>query len=201
MLSQKRLTYLGLWLLAVIIATVLLRTSVINIAWVSSGSMLPEHEINSRLLSNQLAWGLNLPFLSRQPIQWRLPQRGDIVLFHNPHDDNNIWMKRVIGLPGDKIAYKNRQLTVNGISCNSDKRNRERLPLSPNTFTLEYKVWRSYLEKEWGPVTVPEGKLFLMGDHRGASIDSRSWGTIPVTYLVGEPFARIWPLSRFQWLP
>ncbi len=193
--------YLAFLLCCLIAITSLIRVTVINIDWVSSGSMLPNHPVDSRLISNHLTWGLNLPFMNRLLVQWRRPERGDVVLFHNPFDDNNIWMKRVVGIAGDTIHFRERQLYVNGIACTSKTENREKLPTASGSFTREYKLWRSYLENDWGPVTIPEGKLFLLGDHRGASIDSRTWGPVPEESLIGKPIARIWPLSKIQWLP
>ncbi|MDQ6955126.1 MAG: signal peptidase I [Mariprofundaceae bacterium] len=189
-------------LLTIIIAIILfLRISIINVASIASGSMLPNYDVHDRIISNQLRWGLNLPLIQQQVIQWHAPQRGDVVLFHNPHDHGKIWMKRVIGLPGDHIEFRKRQLYVNHQRCTLPKHHKEHLPQKNNTFSTPYKLWTSYLERDWGPITVPEGALFLLGDNRGNSLDSRVWGTIPITYLTGQPFARIWPISDIAWMP
>jgi len=190
-----------LWLLVFLVSMALIRISIVNVAWITSGSMLPNHQVNSRILVNQLAWGLNLPFVQQQIMQWQQPQRGDVVLFHNPHDAGNMWMKRVIGLPGDSIEFRDHRLYVNGQRCTLEQRNQEHLPRKHSGFSPEYQIWSSYLERDWGPIIVPEGKLFLMGDHRGASIDSRRWGAVSRRYLTGKAFLRIWPLSDIAWLP
>ncbi|MDX8392012.1 MAG: signal peptidase I [Mariprofundaceae bacterium] len=188
-------------LVVVIIGIVCIRSSIINVAWITSGSMLPNHAVNSRIVSNQLAWGLNLPFMQQQIMQWRQPQRGDIVLFHNPNDAGNLWMKRVIGLPGDSIEFRKHQLYVNARRCTLEQRNQEHVPRENCGFSPAYHLWSSYLEKDWGPILVPEGELFLLGDNRGASLDSRRWGAISTRYLSGRAFLRIWPPSAMAWLP
>ena len=182
------------------ILAIFIRMSVINISVVSSGSMLPNHDVHSCIISNQLSWGLNIPWMPQQAMQWAQPQRGDVVLFKNPHDHHQIWMKRVIGLPGDRISFRKHQLYVNNQSCTFPKRNKEHLPRGKNHFSPTYHIWTSYLEKDWGPVDVPDGEVFLMGDNRGDSVDSRVWGSIPLTYLTGKPVLRIWPLSNAAWL-
>jgi len=163
--------------------------------------MLPNHGIDSRIVVNQLAWGLNFPFMTRQIIQWQQPQRGDVILFHNPHDAGNLWMKRVIGLPSDRIEFRDHRLYVNGQRCTLKYRNYEYLPRKRGGFSPAYQIWSSYLEQDWGPIFIPEGKLFLMGDHRGVSIDSRRWGAVSSKHLSGKAFLRIWPLSDMAWLP
>jgi len=110
-------------------------------------------------------------------------------------------MKRVIGLPGDRVLFHKHHLYVNGQVCTLPQRNKEQLPQKNNNFSSPYKLWTSYLEEDWGPITVPNGELFLMGDNRGNSLDSRTWGTIPDTYLTGQPLIRIWPISDIAWIP
>jgi signal peptidase I len=189
-----------IYLILFVIFAIFIRISVMNISLVISGSMLPNHEIGSRIISNQLNWGLNIPWRSQQIIQWSSPQRGDVVLFKNPYDNNQIWMKRVIGLSGDRISFHKHQLYVNNQRCTFPKRNKEHLPRGQDHFSPTYHIWSFYLEKDWGPVDVPIGEVFLMGDNRGDSIDSRVWGSIPITYLTGKPVLRIWPLSNAAWL-
>lgn len=178
----------------------LIRTSIINIDSIASGSMLPLFDVDNQVLSNQLAYGLNLPFQQQLLLQWSTPKRGDIVLFRNPIDQHNIWMKRVIGLPQDKINFKDHHLYINGTLCNVEDRYHEQIPQKNGNFTKPFRIWASYLEKDWGPITVPEGQLFLMGDNRGSSLDSRTWGTIPQEYLMGKVVAQTWPIKEAHWL-
>lgn len=178
----------------------ILRTSIINIDSVASGSMLPLFDVDNRVLSNQLAYGLNIPFQHQLSLQWSAPKRGDVVLFRNPHDQHNTWMKRVIGLPHDKISFQDHRLYINGTLCNIKDRYHEQAPQKNGSFTKPFRIWASYLEKDWGPVIVPEGQLFLMGDNRGVSIDSRTWGMLPQKYLMGKVVAQTWPIKEAHWL-
>jgi len=176
---------------SILLVTWCIRTSIISVDSIVSGSMLPSYQVGTRIVSNQLSWGLNVPLMKQQIIQWKLPQRGEVVIFRNPHDDGNIWIKRVIGLPGDHIEFRHHQLYVNQHVCSFTHHNKERMPREKHQFSPSYRIWASYLEKDWGPIVVPAGELFLMGDNRGDSIDSRTWGSISIRYLVGKPWFRI----------
>jgi len=195
-----RVRKLSLYLIAALcfVAFVLfLRVSAANISWIASGSMLPGFAVHDRLLVNQLAWGLNLPFLNHQVHQWRTPERGDVVLFHNPYDAQRIWMKRVVGLPGDVIAFHDQQLWINDQACVVDAKRYEFLPRRDGQPAQGHRIWFSWWEHDWGPTTVAPGQLFLMGDNRGASDDSRDWGTLAQTQLTGQPWFKLWPLKSF----
>jgi len=200
MIFKTKINLIILCLIAFILAAFIIRTSMVSSAWVTSGSMLPTYDTHERILSNQLAWGLNIPFLSHLQLQWATPLRGEVILFHNPHDNNHIWMKRVIGVAGDRISFIDHGLYINGILCNSETNSYEQLPRENGSLSPKYKVWFSYLERDWGPIIVPPQSLFVMGDNRGSSLDSRSWGTIPISALSGQPFMRIWPLKDITWL-
>ena len=189
-----------IWVVLLLIIITFIRTSVVNVSVIASGSMLPNFEVDSRIISNQLSWGFHFPFKSRAIFTWSKPRRGDIVLFKNPYDDDHIWMKRVIGMAGDTIIFRNHQLYVNHKLCTLPK-HREHLPNETQDFSATYKIWSSYLEKDWGPIKVPDGKVFLMGDNRGDSIDSRKWGSISTDYLTGHPIFRISSFEDMGWLP
>jgi len=194
MQKRKYLLILTIAFLSVYI----IRTSIINIDWVASGSMLPRFDVNSRIVSNQLAYGLNFPASNELWLQWLTPKRGEIILFRNPNDQYHVWMKRVIGLPNDIIEFKDHHLYINHVLCSPKDRYHEKLLRRDKSFSEDFRIWSSYLEKDWGPITVGEGELFLMGDNRGSSLDSRTWGTIPQKYLIGKVLAQVWPLPNFR---
>jgi signal peptidase I len=113
------------------------------------------------------------------------PDRGDIVVFETPPEASEIcpgpggvFVKRLIGLPGDTVEIRGDQLYVNG----------EPLP--------EPYVFNGEVGEEFGPVTVPEGEYFMMGDNRLQSCDSREWGPVPRGNLIGPVFALYWPIQR-----
>ncbi len=162
--------------------------------------MLPNYQTDERILINQLAWGLNIPFAQQHINTWSTPQRGEVVLFRNPDDDLHIWMKRVIGVAGDRIHFYNHELYINGIVCSKKSRHREQLMRKDGSLSPSYDVWPSYLEQNWEAIIIPKGEVFLLGDNRGSSIDSRTWGSVSVHYLSGQPLFRLWPMSKMKWL-
>jgi len=113
------------------------------------------------------------------------PERGDIVVFETPPEAERIcpgpggvFVKRLIGLPGDELEINGDQLYVNG------------QPVA------EPYLYGGEVGEQFGPVTVPKGRYFMMGDHRYQSCDSREWGTVPRENLIGPMFARYWPPRR-----
>ncbi len=179
-----------------VVGVILLRTSVIGVVYVQSGSMLPNVQKGDGIIINHLSFGMNLPFQDRSAYQWALPKRGDMITFHNPLDHGKLWLKRVMGLPGDRLEFHDHRLYLNGMDIQHGKRGKERLPVTGQD-DLNYRIWHSYLESDWGPSIIPENGLFLMGDNRGNSEDSRSWGSVHRKHLQGQAVLRFWPLSRF----
>ncbi|MGI9047817.1 MAG: signal peptidase I [Rubrobacteraceae bacterium] len=116
------------------------------------------------------------------------PKRGDIVVFKSVTNPNEDLIKRVIGLPGDTIAVRNGKIVLNGKPQEeSYVVNKPCVPGLPKTCSF-------------GPVTVPKGHYFMMGDNRGNSEDSRYFGPVPKKNIEGEAFLRFWPLNRIGWL-
>jgi len=184
-------------IVALVLTVALLRLSVVDIVYVQSNSMRPLISKGDRLFIHQSAYSLRLPWSTTPLITWDAPNRGDIVVFDNPHDDDHLpWLKRVIGLSGDKLHFHNHQLYLNGkVISGFDNTNVEIIPSSLDS-QVSYRVWNSYLEEDWGPITVPKDSLFLLGDHRSASTDSRVWGTIPLYHLRGKASFRVWPWGK-----
>lgn len=178
-----------------IVTVVCVRISIVNVSWVESGSMLPNYAVQDRLLVNQLAWGLNILFAHTLKIQWNSPDRGDIVLFHHPYDGQKIWMKRVIAVAGDRVAFHDHQLWINGKACVIDQQRMEYLPRKDHQPAMGHRIWFSWLEADWSAITVPAGHLFVMGDNRGASNDSRHWGTLEIKQLTGQPWLKLWSMA------
>jgi signal peptidase I len=134
---------------------------------IPSGSMVPTLEIGDRVLANKFIY------------RFHEPNRGDIVVFESVENQDQTLIKRVVGLPGDEIQLRSGTLFVNSEPQNEPYLNKD-LP------SLD----------SYGPVTVPEGKVFVMGDNRGDSADSRVFGPLPIENIEGEAFLRFWPLSR-----
>jgi len=150
--------------LAVLVA-LLVRSSVVEAFWVPSGSMLPTIQIGDHLFVNKLAYGMHLPFIGKEITQWRPLHRGDIVVFRSPVDQKTDLIKRVIAVAGDVVEIHNKQLVING----------EPVP-DPHANFTDPRVRDTVPRDNFGPVTVPPGKFFAMGDNRDQSYDSRYWG-------------------------
>jgi signal peptidase I len=145
--------------------------------YVGSGSMEPTLHgcqgcTNDRVLINKLAYDL------------KEPERGDIVLFRDPEGGAEPLIKRIVGLPGDTVAVRHGKLVLNG-----------------ETRKEPYVVNRACVKGvpktcSFGPVTVPKGHVFVMGDNRARSYDSRFFGPVPERSLIGEALFRFWPPGR-----
>lgn len=166
------------WLLIIVVAFVasfLMRAYVVQTFYIPSGSMEPTLLIGDRIVVNKLS------------VDFGTINRGDIVVFHSPKNENcggesvADLVKRVIGLPGDVISSQGNSILINGIKVNENWTHTE--PLGPA------------IKKQ----TVPTNSYFMIGDNHDFSCDSRYWGTVPRSSIIGKVFVRIWPLNRIAW--
>lgn len=173
---------------------------------IPSGSMLPTLLIGDFIVVSKFSYGLRLPVLNTKILETGEPERGDVFVFRFPEDPKVNYIKRVIGLPGDTLTYRDKMLFVNGEPVEQDIAgpwvgegvNRNRPGTRPQQRTeqlgevahdiLIHPSRRSGPARSW---TVPEGYYFAMGDNRDASLDSRAWGFVPEQNLVGKAI-RIW---------
>jgi signal peptidase I len=172
---------------------------------IPSESMMPNLLIGDFILVNKFAYGLRLPVLDTKVVAVGEPQRGDVIVFHPPMAPDQVWIKRVIGLPGDVISYENYQLTVNGEPVPAEQIGpfigkgsgrdmtgadivRESLPGHTHTILQKNVPPMFQDERANGTWTVPNGYYFMMGDNRDNSEDSRFWPThfLPERNIVGK---------------
>ena len=184
----------------VLLVVFLLRGFVVEPFRIPSGSMLPSLYIGDFILVNKFAYGIKLPVLNKKIIDIDEPERGDVIVFRYPRDPSKDYIKRVIGLPGDHIAYYNKVLYVNNKPVARDYAGQYTGPgqTSANDYTeklegAEHSILLmparpNNLQGEW---IVPEKTFFVMGDNRDNSNDSRAWGPVPESHLVGKAFM-IW---------
>ncbi len=118
---------------------------------------------------------------SRITYKFRRPQRGDIVVFKSPKNPDIEYIKRVIGLPGDKILIENGEVFVNGIK------------IEENYISARTNLWEGGYVKDGIPVIIPNDYIFVMGDNRPRSSDSREFGPIPISSVIGQVFFRYFP--------
>ena len=174
-------------LLIIIAAAIFLRATVIEAFKIPSGSMVPTLRIGDRIFVWKLAYGLRFPFIQKTVFQYRLPQRGDVVVFTRENDSTTIEdesstniIKRVVGLPGDTVEVKGSRVYINN-----------------QPYEEAYARWEDggIREGNFGPETVPPDRIFLLGDNRDRSKDSRFWGDspyLPVENVKGKAFLVYW---------
>ncbi|MBT8766810.1 signal peptidase I [Metapseudomonas boanensis] len=207
----------------VLAIVLVLRSFLVEPFQIPSGSMKPTLEVGDFILVNKFAYGIRLPVLDTKVIEVGDPLRGDVMVFRYPSDPNVNYIKRVIGLPGDRIAYSSdKRLTVNGQpvaekligeepgTLGSAMLFQEKLGEAEHLIRKEMKRYRMEPGREW---VVPQGHYFMMGDNRDNSNDSRYWndpniprnllGMVPDRNIVGKAFAvwMSWPDPKLRNVP
>ncbi len=207
----------------VLAIVLVLRSFLVEPFQIPSGSMKPTLEVGDFILVNKFAYGIRLPVLDTKVVEVGDPQRGDVMVFRYPSDPNINYIKRVVGLPGDRIHYSSdKRLTINGQavaqqllgeepgSLGSVALYDERLGEAEHLIRKEMKRYRIEPGREW---VVPQGHYFMMGDNRDNSNDSRYWndpripkellGMVPDRNIVGKAFAvwMSWPDPKVRNLP
>ncbi len=187
----------------IILVVLLLRSFVVEPFRIPSASMMPTLRVGDFILVNKYAYGVRLPLLGTEILEVGEPRRGDVVVFRFPQDPSVDYIKRVVGLPGDRIGYFNKVLYINGEPARQTDLGLYTgvgtgLSLSGASLRLEQLdgVQHQILIQNRrrlgeGEYVVPEGHYFVMGDNRDNSNDSRFWGTVPEENLVGRAFM-IW---------
>jgi signal peptidase I len=166
-----------------ILLALFIRTFVVQAFKIPSGSMLPTLLIGDHLLVNKFIYGIKIPFSGKLLVPIKDPESGDIIVFKFPRDRSIDYIKRVVGVPGDRIEVKDKKLYRNG------KRAEDPHAHFSSTAVLPASVSP---KDNFGPVTVPEGKYFVMGDNRDNSSDSRFWGFVDTSDVLGKAFIIYW---------
>ncbi|MCP1678228.1 signal peptidase I [Kerstersia gyiorum] len=199
----------------VILFVFVLRSFIVEPFRIPSGSMLPTLQSGDLILVNKFSYGIRLPVLDKKVIPLGDPQRGDVVVFRYPVEPQTDYIKRIVGLPGDEVAYINQTLLINGKVVphvrDGDYYDPERMAygaryletlgerkhdilLNENAMPNLSPIWRfphfdqCRYGREGVRCIVPEGNYFVLGDNRDNSLDSRYWGFVPDENLVGRAF-------------
>jgi signal peptidase I len=160
-------------------------TFVVQAFQIPTGSMEPTLLIGDFLLVNKLVYANTLSPLEEVVLPRKNLSRQDIVVFKYPNDLSKDFVKRVIGLPGETLEIKNKQVFINGTPLEEGyKVHNDDQIYSKN----DYYHYDDNIRDNFGPVTVPPGHIFVMGDNRDDSADSRYWGVLPLTLLKGRPW-------------
>lgn len=166
-----------------ILLALFIRTFVVQAFKIPSGSMLPTLLIGDHLLVNKFIYGIRVPFSGKVLVPLKDPKSGDIIVFKFPKDRSIDYIKRVVGVPGDKIEVKNKKVYRN------DKLAEDPFAHFTSTTILPGSVSP---KDNFGPITVPEGKYFVMGDNRDNSSDSRFWGFVETDDVLGKAMIIYW---------
>jgi signal peptidase I len=204
-LKQIRIFWKG-WGYSILVAVILatsFKSAVADWNIVPTGSMKPTILEGDRIFVNKLAYDLKIPYSTLHIAEWGDPQRGDIVVFYSPADGRRL-VKRVVGLPGDSVAMRNNQLIINGEKVKYEPiYDLESIDPSLRGKASQYGFVEDLCDKRhlvmltpqrpsmrsFGPVTIPKGNYFMMGDNRDNSADSRYFGLVDRSRIVGRATA------------
>ncbi|ATW24591.1 signal peptidase I [Candidatus Formimonas warabiya] len=163
----------GEWLELIALAVILaivMRMFLFEPSFIPSLSMYPVLQPGDRIIVNKIIYRLSVP------------KRGDIVVFRFPLDEKKYYIKRIIGLPGETIEGKGNSIFINGKAY-------------PENYLPGGVIYQDF-----GPVHIPKGEYLVLGDNRGDSFDSRSWGTLPENRIQGKAIILYWPVPRWRLL-
>ncbi len=172
--------------IAVLLA-LLIRTFIVQAFKIPSGSMKETLQIGDHILVNKFIYGVKLPFINYKIVSVSDPKHGDIIVFKYPEDPDKDFIKRVVGLAGDTVYCRNKQVFVNNIPLKSE----HVIYVTKNILSEEISV-----RDNFGPIKVPENSLFVMGDNRDNSLDSRFWGFVDLDAVRGKAFIIYWSWDR-----
>jgi signal peptidase I len=186
----------------------LLRAFVVEAFQIPSGSMIPTLDIGDHIFVSKFSYGVGIPFTNKRLVEFGEPQRGDVIVFRYPPDPSIDFIKRVVGLPGERVELRHNQVFINGQpmarepvpgACHySEGRNPEEV--------RDCELWVEHLggkahqvyqdpnqiTQDWGPLVIPARSVFVMGDNRDNSRDSRVWGFVPYDNIKGRALIVWW---------
>lgn len=178
-------------IITALILALVIRAYIIQAFKIPSGSMLPTLLIGDHILVNKFIYGTKIPFTHRRILVLRHPEKGDIIVFKYPENPKKDFIKRVIATGGDVIEERNKLVYINGQAL-------------PEPYAVHsdrgLRSGGNDPRDNFGPVTVPEGKLFVMGDNRDQSYDSRYWGFVDLKDLRGEALIIYWSWNPDNWV-
>ena len=174
-------------ILIAFVLALLVRTFVIQAYKIPTGSMRPTLMEGDRIMVNKWMYGPRIPGTNWHFPALKEPNRGDVVVFKSPEDDNRDFIKRLVAKSGDSVEIRDFQLWVNG---------------RPVTDPMIFRTLTYYNRGDYGeegiPARVPEGYYFVLGDNSASSRDSRYWGFLPEDHLVGKALVVYWPPKRIR---
>jgi signal peptidase I len=191
-MKQSKLWEYAKAIVMALILALILRAYVVQAFKIPSGSMLPTLLIGDHILVNKFIYGTKLPFSENRVLVLRSPERGDMIVFKYPEDPPRDFIKRVIAVEGDIIKARNKKIFING-----------ELLIEPYIQHTDPSILPAEIEPRdnFGPYRVPENQLFVMGDNRDQSYDSRYWGYVDIEKVRGKAFIIYWSWDSMEKFP
>lgn len=169
-------------IITALVLALIIRAYIIQAFKIPSGSMIPTLLIGDHILVNKFIYGTKIPFSDRSILAFREPEKGDIIVFKYPEDPKKDFIKRVVATGGDTLEERNKIMYVNGKEVKE-----------PYAYHIDsYIRPRGDPRDNFGPVIVPENKVFVMGDNRDQSFDSRYWGFVDIKEIKGKALIIYW---------
>lgn len=184
--KSKFVEYAEAIIIAILIAF-FIRTFIVQAFKIPSGSMKPTLLIGDHILVNKFIYGVKIPFIRKNLITISEPKRGDVIVFIYPEDRSKDFIKRVIGVGGDTIEIRNKKIFLNGLPFQD----------THGVYVDDFIIPGTIQPRDnFGPMTVPKGAVFTMGDNRDQSYDSRFWGVVDLKDVLGKAFIMYWSWNR-----
>jgi signal peptidase I len=184
--KSKFVEYAEAIIIAILIAF-FIRTFIVQAFKIPSGSMKPTLLIGDHILVNKFIYGVKIPFIRKNLISISEPKRGDVIVFIYPEDRSKDFIKRVIGVGGDTIEIRNKKIFLNGLPFQD----------THGVYVDDFIIPGTIQPRDnFGPMTVPKGAVFAMGDNRDQSYDSRFWGVVELKDVLGKAFIMYWSWNR-----
>jgi signal peptidase I len=174
-----------------LILALIIRAYIVQAFKIPSGSMIPTLLIGDHILVNKFIYGTKIPFSDNRILEFRKPGKGDIIVFKYPENPEKDFIKRVVATAGDVIEERNKIVSVNGT------------PLSEpyiRHFDMNVRPEGMDPRDNFGPITVPPNKVFVMGDNRDQSYDSRYWGFVDLKSIRGKALIIYWSWDPDKWV-
>lgn len=191
MKNKKRL----LWeyteaIITALVLALVIRAYVIQAFKIPSGSMIPTLLVGDHILVNKFIFGTNIPFTDKRILAFRKPERGDVIVFKFPENPKKDFIKRVVATEGDMLEERNKVIYLNGKAVTE--------PFAKHVDSL-LRLGTNDPRDNFGPLIVPKDKLFVMGDNRDQSYDSRYWGFVDLKEVLGKALIIYWSWNPDDW--
>jgi signal peptidase I len=189
--NKKKLfwEYLEAIVTALVLALII-RAYIVQAFKIPSGSMIPTLLVGDHILVNKFIYGTKIPFTDKRILIFRKPEKGDIIVFKYPEDPRKDFIKRVIATGGDTIEERNKVVYVDGVRLSEPYAHHYESGMRPGG---------NDPRDNFGPITVPDKKIFVMGDNRDQSYDSRYWGFVDLKEVLGKALIIYWSWDPDDW--